>query len=108
MIGEQAARQADQAGDRPVVFDVPLLNATSAWRRRVDRVLVIDCRESTQLERVMRRNGWPQQTVERVMAQQLTRSARRRLADAVIFNDGLDLPALRAEVEHLWGRWVTA
>jgi dephospho-CoA kinase len=108
MIGEQAMREAGQAGERPVVFDVPLLAAASAWRRRVSRVLVVDCRESTQVERVMRRNGWPRETVERVMAQQLTRSARRRLADAVIYNDGLDLPALRKEVEHLWGRWVTA
>lgn len=108
MIGERARRDADRAGDRPVVFDVPLLNADSSWRRIVSRVLVVDCRESTQVERVVRRSGWSPETVERVMAQQLPRRVRRRLADAVIYNDGLDLAALRAEVEHLWRSWVTA
>ena len=105
MIGEQAMREAAQAGGRPVVFDVPLLAAASAWRRRVSRVLVVDCRESTQVERVMRRNGWPRETVERVMAQQLTRSARRRLADAVIYNDGPSPAELREDVLALWTHW---
>ena len=108
MIGERARRAAAAAVGRPVVFDVPLLNATSSWRCLVSRVLVVDCRESTQVARVMRRNGWPRETVERVMAQQLARGARRRLADAVIYNDGLELPALRAEVQQLWKAWVTA
>ena len=57
----------------------------------MDKVLVVDCREATQVARVMHRSGWTQATVERVIAQQATRAARRAIADAVIFNEGLTL-----------------
>lgn len=106
MIGERALAQAAAAGGRPVAFDVPLLTESSAWRQRVGRVLVVDCREDTQVERVMRRSRWTREMVQRVISQQASRAARRRVADAVIFNDGLDLDTLRSEVDHLWGAWI--
>lgn len=105
MIGDEAQRQAGLARGRPVVFDVPLLTAASAWRRRVDRVLVVDCLEDTQVRRVMQRNGWPAEQVQRVIAQQLPRPARRAIADAVIFNDGLSPEALQRQVQALWQHW---
>ena len=43
MIGDEAQRQSVRAGSRPVVFDVPLLSASSPWRQRVERLLVVDC-----------------------------------------------------------------
>jgi dephospho-CoA kinase len=105
MIGDEAMRQAERSGDRPVVFDVPLLASSSRWRRRVDRVLVIDCLEGTQVQRVVQRSGWAEAQVRRVIEQQTSREARRSIADAVIFNDGLSRPALSAEVNALWTRW---
>ena len=39
------------------------------------------------------------------MAQQTPRAARRAIADAVIFNDGLALDALQAQVQALWQHW---
>jgi dephospho-CoA kinase len=41
-----------------VVFDVPLLTESSHWRARVQRVLVVDCEEATQIARVATRPGW--------------------------------------------------
>ncbi len=105
MIGDEALQQAAQAGLRPVVFDVPLLSAVSPWRRRVDRLLVVDCREDTQVQRVMQRSGWSEDQVRRVIAQQTPRAARRAIADAVIFNDELPLDRLQADVQALWQRW---
>ena len=105
MIGDEALRQAGQAGARPVVFDVPLLSAASPWRQRVDRLLVVDCRESTQVRRVMQRSGWSEEQVHRVIAQQAPRPARRAIADAVIYNDGLAIEPLRSAVQALWQRW---
>jgi dephospho-CoA kinase len=105
MIGERTREQAAAAGERTVVFDVPLLTESAHWRARVDRVLVVDCREETQVQRVMQRNGWDEPAVRRVIAQQATRERRRAIADAVIFNDGLTLEALRAEVRALWDHW---
>jgi dephospho-CoA kinase len=105
MIGDEAMRQAEKSGDKPVVFDVPLLASSSHWRQRVDRVLVVDCRESTQVQRVVQRSGWAEAQVWRVIEQQTSRQARRAIADAVIFNDVLSRPALSAEVDVLWARW---
>jgi dephospho-CoA kinase len=105
MIGDEALRQAAQAGTRPVVFDVPLLSAASPWRQRVDRLLVVDCSEDRQVQRVMQRSGWTDEQVRRVVAQQVPRAARRAIADAVIHNDVLSLDALRLEVKSLWLLW---
>jgi dephospho-CoA kinase len=106
MIGNEAQRQASLAGSRPVVFDVPLLSAASPWRQRVERLLVVDCAEDTQVKRVMQRSGWAAEQVQRVMAQQAPRATRRAIADAVIFNDGLTLDALQAKVQALWQHWT--
>jgi len=106
LIGEEARRQAALAGARPVVFDVPLLAESSHWRGRVDRVVVVDCPESTQVARVAQRPGWNENAARSVVAQQASRAARRAIADAVIFNDGIDLPGLHAEAAMLWRAWT--
>jgi dephospho-CoA kinase len=108
LIGEKCERQAAQAASSLVVFDVPLLVESGRWRRIVDRVLVVDARESTQVQRVMARSGWAAQTVEAVIAQQARRSARRAAADAVLFNDGVSVEELRLGVRALWERWQAA
>ena len=105
MISAETLRQAEAAGERPIVFDVPLLTESAHWRERVHKVLVVDCREATQVARVMRRSGWAEETVQRVVAQQATRAARRAIADAVIFNEGLTLEQLDTQVQRLWQAW---
>jgi len=104
---EAAARQAPP--DQPIVFDIPLLvEGFDRWRNRLDRVLVVDCSEATQIERVMRRNGWPLEAVQRVIDQQATRAQRRAVADAVIHNDHIALDALLLQVQAVWARWIGA
>ena len=105
LIGMECQRQADAAGDAVRVFDVPLLVESARWRARVDRVLVVDCREEVQVQRVMARSGWARDTVLAVIRQQADRAARRAAADAVIFNDGIGPEELAAEVASVWHRW---
>ena len=105
LIGQQAQEQAEHAGARPVVFDVPLLTESSTWRARVQRIVVVDCEESTQVARVMARNGWSREAVLRVIGQQAPRARRRAIADAVICNEGLSLDELGAQVQALWSHW---
>ena len=106
MIGTECNRQALAAAGRTLVFDVPLLAESRHWRTRVDRILVVDCLEATQIERVMQRSGWTREAVEAVIAQQARRDVRRAIADAVIFNEGLSLAQLAHEVGIWWDRWV--
>ena len=109
LIGTETQRQAAAAGeDALVVFDVPLLVESGRWRAIVDRVLVVDATEATQLKRVVARSGWTPEAVRAVIAQQAPRQARRAAADAVIFNESLTLEELETEVQGLWKQWAAA
>jgi dephospho-CoA kinase len=106
LIGAEAARQAAAAAAQPVVFDVPLLAESGHWRACVDKVLVVDCSAATQVARVAQRPGWDEAMAQRVLAQQASRAARRAVADAVIFNDGIGLDDLAAAVRAVWHGWT--
>ena len=106
MIGQQALRQAGAADAGVVVFDVPLMTESSHWRQRCQRILVVDCRAETQVQRVMARSGWSAEQVQQVIALQSPRKVRRAIADAVIYNDGLSPAGLAAEVAALWAVWA--
>jgi dephospho-CoA kinase len=78
------------------VFDVPLLvEAGVRWRAQVDRVLVIDCLEETQIQRVMARNGLSREAVQAIISAQASRKQKLAAADWVIYNDSITLEALR-------------
>ncbi|MDQ7954859.1 MAG: dephospho-CoA kinase [Pseudomonadota bacterium] len=108
LIGAECERQARAAQGPAVVFDVPLLVESGRWRRMVDKVLVVDASTQAQRERVMARSGWSDEAVQAVIAQQATRAARRAAADAVLFNDGITVEELAAQVRSLWDRWLGA
>jgi len=107
LIGAETERLAAAAGQAPVVFDVPLLVESGRWRANVDRVLVVDATEDTQLRRVIARSGWAPDAVRAVIAQQAPRKLRREAADAVIFNESLSLEELGREVRSLWKLWAS-
>jgi len=106
LIGNETEREAAASTALCIVFDVPLLVESGRWRAKVHKVLVVDCCERTQIERVMARSGWAQSAVQAVLDQQASRSARRACADAVIFNDGLSRRALEHHVQSVWQRWM--
>jgi dephospho-CoA kinase len=108
LISAECERQAQVATTGLIVFDVPLLVESKRWRARVDRVLVVDATEETQVQRVLARSAWTPETTRAVIAQQASRALRRAAADAVIFNEAMPLAELEAEVETLWIRWSGA
>ncbi len=105
LIGLETERRAGAATSAVIVFDVPLLVESARWRARVDRVLVVDCSEATQVARVKQRPGWSADTVQAVIAQQVSRGSRRACADAVIHNDGITRLELARRVQALWAAW---
>lgn len=70
-----------------VVLAVPLLVESGSYRARCDRILVVDCPESVQIERVMARNGLTENEVCAIMAAQASRQQRLAVADDVVAND---------------------
>jgi dephospho-CoA kinase len=100
-IRDATAAAAAIATGPYVIFVVPLLVESGTWCERVSRVLVIDCPEALQIQRVMARNGLPEAQVRAIMAAQATREQRLAAADDVILNDdGIELLAPQIERLH--------
>jgi dephospho-CoA kinase len=108
LVREETLRQSQEAvalGKACLVFDVPLLVESGRWRQQLDRVVVVDCSEATQIARVLAREsgraGWTEEVVKKIISGQATRSERLAAADVCVFNDGLSLAALQALVRQL-------
>jgi dephospho-CoA kinase len=83
---------------------VPLLPSRPEFRQLVQRVLVVDCDEHTQIERVMRRSSLTETEVRAIIAAQTPRSERLQMADDIIRNEG-GLDGLAAQVAALHLRY---
>jgi dephospho-CoA kinase len=98
-------QRQDQAavatGVKLIVYDIPLLVESQNWRTILDQVLVIDCLEQTQINRVVLRNTLKQGDVEKIIASQTSRKMRNSAADMVIFNDSITVEHLREQVTHV-------
>ncbi|MGD8999965.1 MAG: dephospho-CoA kinase [Granulosicoccaceae bacterium] len=70
-----------------VIVVIPLL-IEAGMQHQVDRILVVDCAESLQIERVMQRDQLDETLVRAILAAQVDRSARLQQADDVIDNTG--------------------
>lgn len=103
-IRDRMLTAADAAEAPYVVLAIPLLFETGQ-QALADRVLVIDCPEAVQIERVMARSGLARSEVERIIASQVSRARRLAGADDVIDNAGAPA-ALRAQVERLHARYL--
>ncbi|HTH39903.1 MAG TPA: dephospho-CoA kinase [Rhodocyclaceae bacterium] len=103
LIRRESDRQvaaARTSGVPYVMLMVPLLVESGSYRERVDRIVVVDCAESTQVARVVARNGFSEEQVRAILAAQASRSARLAVADEVVDNDG-DLVHLQEQVAQL-------
>lgn len=86
-IYQQALHDIQQHQSSPyVVLAIPLLVESTRYQPHIDHVLVIDCDEETQVERVMKRSGLSQLQAEAIMNAQSSREARLALSDTVILN----------------------
>lgn len=106
LIRERSLRLAERAASAYVLVVVPLLIESGAARSGCQRVLVVDCPESLQLERVMRRSGLSEKEVRGIMATQVTRAERLAEADDVLDNSGPQ-QALDVQVERLHEKYLT-
>ena len=87
MIRAESNRQLTASTSPYAILVVPLLVEGGKPRERVQRVLVVDCRPETQIERVMRRNGLPREQVVAILGAQASREQRLAAADDVLDND---------------------
>jgi len=86
-IMAELVRQADSAPGPYQVLVIPLL-VEGGRSGLVDRVLLVDCPEEQQIERLIKRDGETRENAALALAAQATRAARLAEADDVILNDG--------------------
>jgi dephospho-CoA kinase len=106
LIRKESARRVESSGGPYAILVVPLLAEGGVDRSRYQRVLVVDCSEAQQIERVMRRSGLPENEVRDILASQATREQRLAMADDVIDNRG-DPEALERQVSALNEKYIT-
>lgn len=73
--------------DTYVIVVVPLLLENDNYNF-IDRVLVVDCSESLQLNRAIERDQSSPEVVKKIIDSQLPRAKRLALADDIIVNEG--------------------
>jgi dephospho-CoA kinase len=96
-------RRSAAAGGPYQVLVIPLL-VEGGRRTPLDRVLVVDCPEETQLARLRARDGETEAGARAMLAAQARRGDRLAAADDVIVNDGT-LEQLEAAVAALDARY---
>jgi len=86
-IREELARRSAAAGGDYQIHVIPLLVETGR-ADAYDRVLLVDCPEAAQLERLMARDGASRAQAEEILAAQVSREQRLNAAHDVIENTG--------------------
>lgn len=102
-IRAETRRQALAVSGPYQLIVVPLL-VGSPLLDFVDRVLVVDCSEQTQLERLLERDAEFEDQARRILAAQASREQRLAIADDIIRNDG-SLEDLQGQVLRLDRRY---
>lgn len=103
-IRRVAIERAERCTSAYCILVIPLL-AQHRDEYPLDRILVIDCPEPVQRERLARRDALSAGDIEAALAAQASRAARLSLADDIIRNDG-DMQHLAEEVRQLHARYL--
>lgn len=99
LIQQETLRRISEADGDYIVVVVPLLTGSSL-RDHLDRILVVDCDEVTQLARLQQRDAESADQARRILAAQATREQRLAIADDVIHNDS-SIESLAAQLSAL-------
>ena len=107
MILDLAKAQINELQARPyIILVVPLLPGSPAFQQLIQRVLVVDCAEHTQIARVTARSRMTEAEVRDVIAQQTPRAIRLKLSDDVIHNES-SLGNIAKQVNVLHQRYLS-
>ena len=104
LIRERQKALGMAASGHYLVLEIPLL-VENQLQESVDRVLVVDVDEQTQIARTSKRDNRDHSEIAAILDSQASREDRLRVADDVINNDG-DIDELIAQVNHLHEKYL--
>ena len=102
-IRHQMALWSSQQSGPYLIQVIPLL-VERGWWREVDRVVVVDCPEAQQRERLMQRDRISPAQADAMLAAQASRAERLARADQIITNatDPAQLPPQVARIHRIY------
>jgi dephospho-CoA kinase len=106
LIRRESDRRAEDSAGPYVILSVPLLVESGVDRSRYARVLVVDCTQDQQIDRVTRRSGLSKEEIRGILSAQASREQRLACADDVIDNTGPP-QALDPQVARLHEQYLT-
>jgi dephospho-CoA kinase len=104
LIRTEMLRQQDRLDAPYCLLVIPLL-FEAGQQDLVDRVLVVDVDEHTQIARVVARDGRSEAEIRAILSTQADRAQRLKMADDRITNTG-DLTRLKAQIEVLHRKYL--
>ena len=104
-VSQEILKAINQSNEHYLIISVPLLIETGMIQM-MDRTLLVDCSETTQIERLMKRDEITLDAARSIMANQALRSDRQRFADDLIVNEkNVTLIELEEQVLELHKRY---
>ncbi len=100
LVRQEIRKQSLELKTPYVMIDIPLLKRREDFPY-LNRILVIDCPEKIQIQRVAQRDGISEIDAKKIIHAQISRSQRNALSDDIILNDSNNLTQLEKEVEKL-------
>ena len=95
--------KAEAADEKAVVLDIPLL-FESKLTGLVEKIIVVYVDEQTQLERLMKRNGFSEEEASSRIRSQMPLKDKVGLADAVIDNSG-SIEQSKQQLMNILSEW---
>ncbi|NTS76574.1 dephospho-CoA kinase [Catenovulum sp. SM1970] len=105
IIREQMIVQAQSAHSAYVILAIPLL-VENNLSDLVDRILVIDCPESLQIERASKRDKNSTDLIKSIIKTQATREQRKAVADDIVDNSR-DLAYLSQQIDSFHRKYLS-
>ena len=105
LVFEAIDRELETLKTNYCIVVIPLLFETKRKYDRIDRVLVVDCRIEEQVQRVTLRDQCSEAHVNAIIAIQMNRDERLKLADDVIENHD-DIEALKQKIATLHKKYT--
>ena len=100
-VRDEMFKRINKSDDHYLIISVPLLVETG-MNRIMDRTLLVDCSEDTQIERLMHRDKITLNEARAILKNQASRSDRKKIADDLIVNEkNVTLIELENEVLEL-------
>lgn len=102
----QAIQQLAQQTDAPYqILAIPLLFESPRYMPHINRILMIDCDEQTQIARVKSRSNLPEADIIKIIHAQTGRKKQLSLANDVVVNDG-DMEKLRGQIVKIHQKYI--